>query len=239
MTVLYLDVGNSRVKWLTVGADGTRTAMNAVVHAGAVAEAIAAAVADSAPEVVVAVDVTATLPQGLPDGLPLRVFTATETVAGLKNGYDDPARLGADRWAAVVGAWQHDAVLVIDAGTAITADLVDASGRHRGGWIAPGRALATKSLTTSTRGIRMGDAPAVSGDQPGTDTDHAVAGGAVLAARGFAIQAAQAARQTLGAEPRIVLTGGDAPLLAAVLPGASVVEDLVLRGLMVWAEDQR
>ena len=101
MTILYLDIGNSRIKWMTDDA-----AMQAVAHQGAVAETIASVVADCAPARVVAVDVIATLPQGLPDGLTVDLFSATENREGLSNGYAQPSQLGADRWAAIVGAWQ-------------------------------------------------------------------------------------------------------------------------------------
>jgi len=230
MNVLYLDIGNSRIKWMTDDAP-----MQAITHQGAVAETVASLVADCAPSRVVAVDVTATLPQGLPDGLPLRLFTAAEPVAGLVNGYAQPGRLGADRWAAVLGAWHEgEAVLVIDAGTAITADLVDDSGHHLGGWIAPGRALATGALTTSTRGIRLEAAPDDRPTNPGTDTTQAVASGTLLAITGFAVQTLAAAVEVLRATPRIVVTGGDAAVVATALSGSSVVEDLVLRGLKRW-----
>lgn len=239
MTVLYLDVGNSRVKWLSVDADGTSSSMSAAIHGGVVAEKIAAVVGECAPKRVVAVDVTGTLPQGLPDGLPFRLFTATEEVAGLVNGYVRPAQLGADRWAAIVGARQDDAVLVIDAGTAITADLVDGSGHHLGGWIAPGLTLAASALMSSTRGIRVDEEADTGAMNPGTDTAHAVAGGTLLALSGFATQAVATAADILRTQPRIVVTGGDASIVAMTLQGATVVEDLVLRGLMRWDGGQQ
>jgi type III pantothenate kinase len=239
MTILYLDIGNSRVKWVAVESNAKQSSMSARPHGGAVAKAVAAVVTECAPDRVVAVDVTATLPQGLPDGLPLKLFTATVEVAGLINGYDRPERLGADRWAAVIGAWQGAAILVIDTGTALTADLVDGAGRHLGGWIAPGRQLATESLTTATRGVRVDPQARDNGDRPGTDTSSAVAGGTLLATRGFVDQVVASATQVLGAKLRIVLTGGDASVVAAVVPDATVVEDLVLQGLIRWDGNSR
>ncbi len=58
------------------------------------------------------------------------LIPAPET-CGVKNGYTDPARLGADRWAAVIGAFNRygGPVCVLDAGTAITMDAVDESGQ--------------------------------------------------------------------------------------------------------------
>ena len=60
--------------------------------------------------------------------------------AGVRCAYADPSRLGVDRWLAAVAGFHFErgAVLVLDAGTAIKADLVDAEGKHLGGYIAPG-----------------------------------------------------------------------------------------------------
>ena len=81
------------------------------------------------------------------------VFVRTgERAAGVTNGYTVPGQLGVDRWAAIVAAWheQQTAVLVIDCGTAITIDYVDAGGRHRGGLIAPGLGTMRQSLSQNT-----------------------------------------------------------------------------------------
>ena len=56
-----------------------------------------------------------------------------------------------DRWLAMVGAFQlrRNAMLVVDLGTAVTADLVDENGLHLGGYICPGLSLLRKSVTYS------------------------------------------------------------------------------------------
>ena len=57
---------------------------------------------------------------------------STPEVAGVINAYQDAGKLGVDRWLAVVAGYhiKKAAVLVIDAGTALKADLVSAEGRH-------------------------------------------------------------------------------------------------------------
>ena len=71
---------------------------------------------------------------------------------GVRNSYLDPARLGADRWAALVGAraLHAGAALVVTSGTATTADVLDAGGVFQGGAILPGLDLMRMSLARDT-----------------------------------------------------------------------------------------
>ncbi|NDF74787.1 MAG: type III pantothenate kinase, partial [Betaproteobacteria bacterium] len=69
---------------------------------------------------------------------------AREFECGVRNGYSDPTRLGADRWAALIGAYALGLVpgVIVSAGTALTVDMMGADGRFAGGIIVPGfRAL--------------------------------------------------------------------------------------------------
>jgi len=72
---------------------------------------------------------------------------------GVRNGYEEPATLGVDRWLAIVGAVsRHGKPLVIwDLGTATTLDAVDDSGQHLGGLILPGPGTMLNSLTRDTK----------------------------------------------------------------------------------------
>lgn len=68
-------------------------------------------------------------------------------------GYAQPNQLGIDRWMAIVGATQirpGKNLLVIDAGTATTVDLVTADNLHLGGWITPGIEMMIASLYANT-----------------------------------------------------------------------------------------
>jgi type III pantothenate kinase len=81
------------------------------------------------------------------------IFFNHLTPVPVSNKYQTPASLGKDRLAAVVGATQlmpGSTVLVIDAGTAITYDLVTAEGIYLGGGISPGIAMRYKALHTFT-----------------------------------------------------------------------------------------
>lgn len=76
----------------------------------------------------------------------------------LINSYDEPVALGVDRWLVMVGAFERTekAFAVIDAGTAITLDLVDKDGKHLGGHIVPGARLMQKALFGDTGKIAFG-----------------------------------------------------------------------------------
>ena len=78
---------------------------------------------------------------------------------GVRNAYLDPARLGADRWAALVGAraLHGRAALVVTSGTATTADLLDGAGVFQGGVILPGLDLMRMSLARDTAQLPFAD----------------------------------------------------------------------------------
>ena len=95
--------------------------------------------------------------------------------------YDTPQTLGKDRVAAVVGAQFLQPgrdVLVIDAGTAITYDMLEASGVFIGGNISPGMTMRFRSLNQFTKRLPMvkeqGNIPFL-----GTSTDSAILAGVV------------------------------------------------------------
>ncbi len=72
-----------------------------------------------------------------------------DTHLPIRIDYATPTTLGADRVAAAVGAWADYAghpILVVDAGTAVTYDYVDAEGTYHGGNIAPGISMELRAL---------------------------------------------------------------------------------------------
>jgi len=157
---------------------------------------------------------------------------------GLANGYAEPARLGADRWAAMLAAWRRvrGAVCVMDAGTAFTIDCIDAAGRHQAGYLYPGAAALAGALAASTgvnAGVAMRDAPG----HGKLDTSGCLDAALLLALKGV-VQGAW--REFTMAHPRARLfaTGGDAIRVAAAFDGMPVERHphLVLEGLAARAE---
>ncbi len=164
MTLLLIDVGNSRIKWARV-VRGRRSRQRSEALRGNGAATFRALLgALPARTQVLAVNVAgkpverALLAAARAAKLaPPRFLRSSEAAAGLVNGYDETWRLGADRWAALIGAWHvtgaRRALCVVDVGTAMTIDFLDATGRHRGGYIVPGPTLSMFSLLHGTSGI--------------------------------------------------------------------------------------
>lgn len=158
-------------------------------------------------------------------------------LGGVLNGYQDHTRLGLDRWLAIVAAYRmkRKAALVLDLGTAVTADLVADNGVHLGGYIAPGMSLLRHELQAHTQRVRYDQssaADAVRKMLPGTSTVEAVERGCLIMLRAFVDAQIASARGLLGDEVEVFTTGGDSELITD-MPGIHHVPDLVFRGLAV------
>jgi type III pantothenate kinase len=228
--ILCLDAGNTRLKWGLYAADGWR-ATGAVSHA---AIADLAAELPERPARVVACNVAGPAVAAAIEALttrlavPLDWFGSAASAGGVINGYDDPARLGADRWAALLGARALHAgpAVVVMAGTATTVDALDADGRFRGGLILPGLDLMRLALARNTAGLP--EARGVWRDFP-ANTDDAIVTGALEATLG-AIE--RMAHRLASADFLVLLSGGAADALAPHLtPPPRRVDNLVLEGL--------
>lgn len=242
MSVLLIDIGNSRLKWVVLPSlAAPLPSVNARLHEGTPATAISALAA-----LVPAAECTAVcIAHVMGAAHEAAMTTAVQTVfgttpryarssaecGGLKNAYADPARLGVDRWLAMLAQWArtHTAFCVASAGTALTFDAVDASGQHRGGVIAPGLTGMINSTLGNTR-FMVGAMPASHDHDLGRDTEACVRQGALHAAAGLLDRLA-----SRHPGPH-VLAGGDAAALAPQLNTPWQVQpDLVLQGLAVWA----
>jgi type III pantothenate kinase len=149
------------------------------------------------------------------------------------------ATAGVDRLLAGLGAYSRsgEACVVIDAGTAVTVDFIDARGVFRGGCIAPGLSMMLRSLHQGTAALplielRQGEELAV-GDGPlGRATAEAMTLGCVAAVQGMARLLIDRYAELNGSYPRIVATGGDAPRVFANDDLVEqIVPDLVLMGM--------
>ena len=172
---------------------------------------------------------------------PPEFVTSERTAAGITTDYIDPWRLGVDRFVAAIGAHHlssRNPVCVVSIGTAMTVDLVDGSGRHRGGAIVPGPALMVSSLLTQTNGIRRRatGGPNGAAGMFAKTTRNAIGEGARYAAAGVIDRALEEARFLVGTKPLVLLTGGAAADIKPLIRSTCVsLPDLVLHGLAVWA----
>lgn len=168
---------------------------------------------------------------------PVIVRTGTR-YAGLRNGYEIPGRLGVDRWAAMVAAWDRcgGPVCVVDAGSAVTIDLVDGSGRHRGGLIAPGIAMMRDSLLHGTRDVVVNPDFDNGLQEWPRDTKTGVEYGCHHAVASLIAGVVARWRSEVHA-PTCLLTGGDAERLSGLIDTSCRLEPhLVLEGIATLAE---
>lgn len=169
-------------------------------------------------------------------GVELRFAHSQAELAGVINGYRDPAKLGIDRWLAVLGAYTQvkAACLVIDCGTAITVDYIKADGVHLGGCIAPGLNLMGKVLLGSTNiPAEMSEIARQEVVGIGRTTQQAIASGIRAMLVGFIAEQVQLAKQTLGQECVVVVSGGDSELVKEVVADAVIDKNLVFAGLAI------
>jgi type III pantothenate kinase len=239
MTMLLVDAGNTRVKWALAqegAAPGDWLAHGAVVHAGldglreawtayGVTRAIVSNVAGAALRERLAALLARLWPALQPEW-----FTAQAELAGLRNRYRNPAQLGADRFAAALGARTlvpATALVVATCGTATTVDAVSADGEFLGGMILPGLGLMLDSLARGTAQLPETSAQAVLPPVFADNTLDAIRSGCISAQAG-AIERAVA---SLPAELCIVSGGAAGHVAPALSVPYRMLDNIVLVGL--------
>lgn len=241
--VLVMDAGNTRVKWgLHDGAQWRASGSVATLETSSLSRSLAGL--PLTPARVLAANVAGTAVRAAIEaaarelGVEAGFLQAAEQCCGVRNGYREPARLGADRWAALVGARARTsaACVVANAGTAITVDAIDRGGLFPGGMILPGVDLMLRSLAEGTADLPMERGAFV--EFPDTTAD-AMTSGALCAAAGAVRAMIEHLRHRGGEAPVLLLTGGGAPALQALLPGDALhVPRLVLEGLVRIAAEE-
>jgi type III pantothenate kinase len=237
---LLVDIGNSRIKWAVNYRDRLEVGQPLSPVDGVFDFAGRWNFFDTPERVLVSNvqgdDIAHSLQQWIEErwGVSVEFIRPASMGFGVANGYLDPNRLGADRWICLIAARASfkDPCCIVDCGTAITADVVDGMGRHQGGVICPGLRLMRQALIGGTRRLSLeGLAP---GGLLGRDTGAGIYSGTLNAAAGMIEKLVGEAEQSIGAKLKLVLTGGDADLIAERLEvGYTIIPDLVLRGLAV------
>ena len=154
---------------------------------------------------------------------------------GLCIDYDDPARIGVDRLAAAAAAHRAapagQAAVVVDAGTALTVDAIDAEGTFRGGAIAPGLRLGLNALSAGTSFLPQVELAATT-PLLGKNTPDGLRAGALHGSAALVEGLCARMAAALDSPVAVFLTGGDSPLLQPHIPAVHICDpDLVLRGL--------
>lgn len=259
MNTMLFDAGNSRIKWALVR-DGRLGALQAaaldditalqrwLARTARIDRAVGVCVAGKAYERLLKVELHRV-------GHPAPEFLkSSDLAAGVRNGYREAWQLGDDRWAGSVAAWHragcYRTVCAVSVGTALTIDLVDHDGHHRGGLIAPGPEMMLGSLLGKTKGIAERAAPG--GARPrrrpvaglrgvvrplADNTRAAIEAGCLTAAAGLIDRTVNQLTRELGVRPVVFVTGGGADSVLPLLKGAcKPCPELVLRGVAVLAD---
>lgn len=252
MSLLAIDIGNTRLKWALYDAPRPGAALLSqgaefLDHVGGLAEGVWASL--PAPRHVlgcaVASDAVRRLTEEqleLWDVAPSWVV-ARDAEAGLRNGYDHPARLGADRWVAMIGARHRmlsqgaaRPVVLAMIGTAVTVEAIDAAGRFLGGLILPGHGIMLRALESGTAGLHVptGEVRAFP-----TNTSDALTSGGTFAIAGAIERMVRHVRSHCGAEPACFMTGGAGWKMATSLETPfELAETLIFDGLLVIAQER-
>ena len=253
MTVLALDIGNTRLKWALYEHAQPGSAARAQ---GAVFLETIDDLADgdwkrlAPPErmlgCIVAGDaVRMRVEQQLEmwDLAPRWIVPGVQR-AGVVNGYEHPSRLGADRWVALIGArWRvlsrgaPRPALVVMVGTAVTVDALDTDGRFLGGLILPGFGLMLKALEMGTAGLKVPTGDVV--EFP-TNTSDALMSGGAYAIAGAVRRQYRRLQARCGQDPLVLMGGGAAVKLAPItdLP-LEHVDSLIFDGLLAIGATER
>jgi type III pantothenate kinase len=239
MPILAIDAGNTRIKWglwedrgfiaqgslLTARADELADALHMLARP---ARVVGCSVAGT--------KVRSRIEQALAAwGVRPEWIVSRRTQCGVVSRYAEPGQLGADRWAALIGARaRHSgACVVVNVGTAVTIDALSAEGEFLGGLILPGPELMAEALATGTAGL-----PRQQGQFElfPTSTANAIFSGSLQAVCGAIERIERALAAASQAQPQIVMSGGSGDLVASQLARPiTLAPNLVLEGLIAVA----
>ncbi|HEX9719199.1 MAG TPA: type III pantothenate kinase [Ramlibacter sp.] len=247
MGFLAVDVGNTRLKWALYEAPSPGATLRA--HGAEFLENIDK-LADGAwsalrpPERMLGCAVAADAVKRRVEeqmeelwDVPAHWVVPNAAEGGLVNGYDHPARLGADRWVAMIGARHRmlargapRPLVVVMVGTAVTVEAVDAQGKFLGGFILPGHGIMLRALESGTAGLHV---PTGDVREFPTNTSDALTSGGTYAIAGAIERMVQHVRRHCGAEPACFMTGGAGWKMAPHMSVAfELVESLIFGGLL-------
>jgi type III pantothenate kinase len=250
MTFLALDIGNTRLKWAQYASPHPQAAL--LHHGAEFLENIDRLAEGPWSDMQVPTHVLGCVVAG--DAVKRRVqeqmewwdatpqwVVASEAEAGLRNGYDHPARLGADRWVAMIGAYHRvlrqgrpQPMVVVMVGTAVTVEAVDATGKFLGGLILPGHGIMLRALESGTAGLHV---PTGEVTEFPTNTSDALTSGGTYAIAGAVERMVQHVRTHCNAEPKCIMTGGAGWKMAPSMTRPfELVDNLIFDGLLQMAQ---
>lgn len=247
---LFIDAGNTRVKWAVPAEGVALTAKTGRwAHIGEVTHADIASLAaawQALPVTRVVVSNVAgqgmrekladALAQVFGPALEIEWFASVAQRAGVRNGYRNPAQLGCDRFATLIGVralFPDQAVIVATCGTATTVDTLTADGVFVGGMILPGLGMMATSLSVNTAQLPKVEAIHAMVTPFADNTADAIVSGCIAAQVGAIERVIAAHLDTYGAAQCIV-AGGAGRLLAPYFSHpVELLDNMVLTGMHV------
>ncbi len=218
MSILLVDIGNSRIKWASIE-NGTLVNIGVAPRKGT--PPVSTWLSLPAPRRIITANVAgpeyaAQLNQWSETqwGVSIEPIHVDSARAGIALAYSEERNFGVDRWLALIAAQQiyNDNICVIDCGTAVTIDLLTAQGRHQGGVVLPGLELMQNSLLQRTADIDYAAKAIVpTDDNPlGRDTRDGIIKGTLSAVAGAIEFTVSRIKRETAMPITCVITGGDA-----------------------------
>jgi type III pantothenate kinase len=233
--ILELDAGNTRIKWRVI--DGKAIcARGAELHAenwqGHIENVLGCSPGRVRVANVAGVKVQQTISGWVKDrwGINAEFADTNKGVGEVTHIYSQPERLGIDRWLTLLAARKSHAgvSIVVDAGSAVTLDVIDQHGQHLGGFIVPGLDMQRKALFGATSDVKVADSDRLLTTDLGVDTSSAVINGGVAMVAGMVELMCRRYPEVL-----LLVSGGDGEALLPFLPAAEFRGELVMDGLAV------
>jgi type III pantothenate kinase len=247
---LYVDVGNSCLKWACATATGLGPMSRLAYSVESLPQLLDKAWQDLTPPQHVMVAnvagpaVVAHVAQWVRDtwGLTIGQAHTADQACGVRNGYPEAETLGVDRWLSLIAAHRllSGVVCIFDCGTAMTMDVIDESGEHLGGQITPGMEMMKSALVANTQAIGAGESDAGL-NLLAKDTASAVAMGCSWTTIAYMERMTSEIQDTLQRPLQVIVTGGGISPLLPYLSGYvdsgqwRYEPDWVLRGLQILA----
>lgn len=236
---LLVDIGNTQIKYV-YQYPGTKSILTEVVYLDypSFQQALTTAKFVSVEEVIVANvngnEILAAIESwALQYNVAFLQVHSQKQAFGVYSSYQQPTRLGVDRWLTMIAAHQiypKKNVLIVDAGTATTIDLLAANGEHLGGWIMPGVQTMFDSLLNNTQKViadPINTASVTFGVNSSECLNHGVWAMTIGSVKEAIVQA-----NKLCTLNNVILTGGNGKQLANLMPeGCELAPELLFHGL--------
>lgn len=251
--ILAIDAGNTRIKWGLFDSAGKITSQGACLHTE-LAQLVLPLASKTVISNVAGNGIEAHLNHLLEQHDDVQFITSQSEACGVQNHYTSPAKLGTDRWAALIAAWhlKQSPCVVVNAGTAVTIDALE-NASFNGGLIIPGMDLMQQSLYLATAQLPIQAArDDAEIDILAKNTQDAILAGTLYAISGAILQMAQTLDARTQQTPWILISGGNAAIIHrhvlkaystlsvknhVVTNHAVIVDNLVLQGLLLLSNE--